>query len=55
MTTSALLDDDIEQAFPTDPATTADQDARLTCLRELHQHYLGYFYRRISDDYFGLG
>ncbi len=43
MTISALLDNDIEQAFPTDPTATPDRDARLACLREMHQHYMGYF------------
>jgi hypothetical protein len=43
VTTSALVDNDIEQAFPTDLAATPDRAAKLACLRELHQHYMGYF------------
>jgi hypothetical protein len=37
------LESDVERAFPTDPAVTPDRDAKLACLRELHQHYMSYF------------
>jgi hypothetical protein len=43
VTTSALLDNDVERAFPTDPAVAPDRDAKLACLRELHSHYMGFF------------
>jgi hypothetical protein len=43
VTTFALVENDIERAFPTDPAATVDHNAKLACLRELHQHYMGFF------------
>src|ERR1700712_2865985 len=43
VTTSALLESDVERAFPTDLAVVPDRDAKLTCLRELHQHYMDFF------------
>ncbi|MEO7261980.1 MAG: iron-containing redox enzyme family protein [Jatrophihabitantaceae bacterium] len=43
MTTSALLESDVERAFPTDPAAVPDRDAKLACLRELHLHYMDFF------------
>ncbi len=43
MTTSALLDSDVERAFPTDPGAVPDRDAKLACLRELHSHYMDFF------------
>jgi hypothetical protein len=43
MQASDVLDADIQRAFPETDATAPDPDAQLSCLRELHQHYLKFF------------
>jgi len=44
MTTYAVgQSEDVERAFPADLGTEPDREARLSCLRELHSHYLDFF------------
>src|SRR5829696_4573249 len=44
MTAYAVLpSEDINRAFPADPTAAVDRAAKLTCLREIHAHYLDFF------------
>jgi hypothetical protein len=44
MTTyAAARSEDVDRAFPMDPAAAPDRAARLACLREVHAHYLEFF------------
>ncbi len=42
MVDDGTIDEDIRRAFPTD-GTAPDPQAKLTCMRELHQHYMQFF------------
>jgi Iron-containing redox enzyme len=42
MTSANIVDYDISQAFPSD-GTSPVPDAKLTCMRELHRHYIQFF------------
>ncbi|MEO7261984.1 MAG: iron-containing redox enzyme family protein [Jatrophihabitantaceae bacterium] len=42
MVDDGTVDDDIRQAFPAD-GTAPDPQAKLTCMRELHHHYMQFF------------
>jgi hypothetical protein len=43
MQSSEILDTDIQLAFPETDAVAPEPGAQLSCLRELHQHYLKFF------------